>query len=200
MNIKSKNKDIEIQLKLFEQISKNKDHSQRSLSKNMNIALGLANSTLKKFLKKGLLKLSQAPFRRYSYYITPKGFIEKTKLVSDFIVSSLGFYRKAKTEYEKLLLNINKKKIIIFVGISDLTDIAVLVSKIHNIKISFIYAVNYSQKSYCGIKVKRNLNDFKNYKKNGIFILTTSKNISVKYNQLNKQGYIINKPDFLFLD
>ena len=60
--------------------------------------------------------------------------------------------------------------------------------------------MNYSQKSYCGIKVKRNLNDFKNYKKNGIFILTTSKNISVKYNQLNKQGYTINKPDFLFLD
>ena len=131
MNIKSKNKDIEIQLKLFEQISKNKDHSQRSLSKNMNIALGLANSTLKKFLKKGLLKLSQAPFRRYSYYITPKGFIEKTKLVSDFIFSSLGFYRKAKTEYEKLLLNVNKKKIIVLVGISDLTDIVVLVSKIY---------------------------------------------------------------------
>ena len=151
-------------------------------------------------LKKGLLKLSQAPLRRYSYYITPKGFVEKTKLVSDFIVSSLGFYRKAKTEYEKMLLSINKKKIIILVGISDLTDIAVLVSSIHNIKISFIYAIDYHQKSYCGIKVKKNLDDFKSYKNNSIFILTTSNNISEKYNKLNKTGYVINKPDFLFLD
>lgn len=197
MNIRSKNKDIEMQIKLFEQISKTKNHSQRSLSKNMNVALGLANSTLKKFLKKGLLKLSQAPLRRYSYYITPKGFVEKTKLVSDFIVSSLGFYKEAKTEYEKLLLSSNKKKIIL-VGVSDLTDIAVLVSKIHNIKISFIYDINFAQKSYCGIKIKKNLDDIK--KNKYVFILTVSKNISERYNKLSRAGFVINKPNFLFLD
>mgnify|MGYP001283295841 FL=1 len=197
MNIRSKNKDIEMQIKLFEQISKTANHSQRSLSKNMNVALGLANSTLKKFLKKGLLKLSQAPLRRYSYYITPKGFVEKTKLVSDFIVSSLGFYKEAKSEYEKLLLSSNKKKII-FVGVSDLTDIAVLVSKIHNIKISFIYDINFAPKSYCGIKIKKNLGDIK--KNKYVFILTASKNISERYNKLSKQGFVINKPNFLFLD
>ena len=197
MNIRSKNKDIEMQIKLFEQISKTKNHSQRSLSKNMNVALGLANSTLKKFLKKGLLKLSQAPLRRYSYYITPKGFVEKTKLVSDFIVSSLGFYKEAKTEYEKLLLSSNKKKIIL-VGVSDLTDIAVLVSKIHNIKISFIYDISFAQKSYCGIKIKKNLDDIK--KNKYVFILTVSKNISERYNKLSRAGFVINKPNFLFLD
>ena len=196
MNIKPKNKDIEIQIKLFEQISKTKNHSQRSLSKNMNVALGLANSTLKKFLKKGLLKLSQAPLRRYSYYITPKGFVEKTKLVSDFIVSSLDFYRKAKTEYEKMLLSSSRKKIIL-VGISDLTDIAVLASKMHNIKISFIYDINFAQKSYCGITVRKSLEEVKKNKNKYVFILTVSKNISDKYSKLNKTGFVINKPDFL---
>ena len=59
----------------------------------------------------------------------------------------------------KLLLSSNKKKII-FVGVSDLTDIAVLVSKIHNIKISFIYDINFAPKSYCGIKIKKNLRKY----------------------------------------
>ena len=95
------NKNTEIELKLFNQIEKTKNHTQRSISKELNIALGLSNALIKKFLNKGFLKLSQAPMKRYFYYITPKGLVEKAKLTSEFLTSSFDFYNKIKDQYEK---------------------------------------------------------------------------------------------------
>ena len=89
-------KNIEVELKLFNNISKNNKTTQRSISKELDVALGFANSLIKKFLRKGLLKITEAPMKRYIYYITPKGFVEKSKLVGQFIDSSLTFYKKTK--------------------------------------------------------------------------------------------------------
>ena len=89
-------KNIEVELKLFNKISKNNKTTQRSISKELDVALGFANSLIKKFLRKGLLKITEAPMKRYIYYITPKGFVEKSKLVGQFIDSSLAFIRRLK--------------------------------------------------------------------------------------------------------
>ena len=56
MNVESK-KNVEIELKLLAKIQENKNISQRSISKELNVALGFANSLVKKFVKKGFLKL-----------------------------------------------------------------------------------------------------------------------------------------------
>ena len=53
------NKLIRLELKLLNEISKSKNHSQRSLSKDLNVALGLANALIKKFVSKGILKLQE---------------------------------------------------------------------------------------------------------------------------------------------
>ena len=138
MNDKT-NKLLSLELKLLNEISKSKNHSQRSLSKDLNVALGLANAIIKKFVSKGILKLQQAPMRRYFYYLTPKGFVEKAKLTKEFLDSSLLFYSRAKDEYEKLIkINKKKNKKIILLGKSELTEIATLAASINNIKIDLI--------------------------------------------------------------
>ena len=45
---------------------------------------------LKNFLKKGIIKVQQAPYKRYVYYLTPEGFSEKSKLVLEYITDSLS--------------------------------------------------------------------------------------------------------------
>jgi len=45
----------------------------------LDIALGLVNAYVKRSIKKGLVKVSQAPARRYAYYLTPQGFSEKSR-------------------------------------------------------------------------------------------------------------------------
>ena len=197
MNVK-KLKDVEIELKLINELQKNNEQSQRSISKELDVALGLANSLIKRFVKKGFLKLSEAPMKRYIYYLTPKGILEKTKLTSEYIQSSLEFYKKVKLGYESELKKIISKKNhnIILVGISELTEIAVIVANINNIKISFIYDERSKLKKSCGIKVKKIIP--KN--KKNILILTESKNpiqVLEKLKEMKFKNVIV--PDFLMV-
>jgi DNA-binding MarR family transcriptional regulator len=54
------------------------DVTQRSLSRDLGIAVGLVNAYVKRCTKRGLIKVRQIPPRRYGYYLTPKGFVEKS--------------------------------------------------------------------------------------------------------------------------
>ena len=129
--------NVETEIKLFDKLSESKNHTQRSISKDLGIALGVANALIKKFLKKGLLKLRSAPMKRYFYYVTTEGFVEKAKLVKEYVHSSLDFYRKVRTEYDKVF-KLNKNKELILVGISELTEIAILSANLSGTKISYI--------------------------------------------------------------
>ena len=74
--------------------------------------------------------------KRYLYYLTPKGLVEKTKLTKEFLETSLFFFKKSKEEYENEFKKIkNKNKIIVLCGISDFTDIAILAAKIKTLKL-----------------------------------------------------------------
>lgn len=197
---KSYNKNTEIELRLFNQIEKNKNHSQRSISKELNIALGLSNALIKKFLSKGFLKLSQAPMKRYFYYITPRGLIEKAKLTKEFLTSSLDFYNKIRNQYEKEFQKIKKQKPskIILIGISEFTEIAILAAKITEVKIDYIVEPNFKKKKFCDISIKTNINRFLNLKQNVFFILSSQKGISNILTKIPKNRYLV-KPDFLLL-
>ncbi|MBL18369.1 MAG: hypothetical protein CMC82_00870 [Flavobacteriaceae bacterium] len=198
MNIRNE-KNIELELKLLTKINESENVSQRSISKDLDVALGLANALIKKFVKKGFLKLKEAPMQRYLYYLTPEGMLEKTKLTKQFLESSLLFYKKAKEEYEKEFLNLKRKKdsLIVLVGVSDLTDIAFLAAKIHNVKISYIFDKNNNKKEHCGIKIISNFNSIKSDSKL-YFLQTSSVNSKKVYDEI-KGKYKIFKPKFLMI-
>jgi len=193
-------KNVELELKLLNEIERKKNHSQRSLSKNLNVALGLANAILKKFVNKGVLKLKQAPMRRYFYYLTPKGFVEKTKLTKEFLKSSLEFYSIAKDEYEKEIIKLKlKRKKIILLGKSELTEIAILAANIHNLKIESILLKTSDEKSFCGVEIVNRI-DSKRYNKLNTSLLLTDFSGKVDiYNDL-KKNYEISCPKFLSLN
>ena len=195
-------KNTEIELKLFNQIENTKNHTQRSISKELNIALGLSNALIKKFLNKGFLKLSQAPMKRYFYYITPRGLVEKAKLTSEFLTSSFDFYNKIKDQYEKEFNKIKKQKQkpskIILVGISEFTEIAILAAKITEVKIDYIAESSFKKKKFCDIAVRTNISYFLNLKQNTYFVLSSQKGINNFLKKIPKNRFLV-KPDFLLL-
>src|SRR5262245_40717266 len=69
-----------IRLGLLESAERDSAQSQRRLAAGLGIAVGLVNIYLKRCVKKGLLKMTEAPARRYAYYLTPSGFSEKARL------------------------------------------------------------------------------------------------------------------------
>ena len=64
-----------IVLGLLTSVETDGSRSQRHIAAELGVALGLVNAYLKRAVKKGLVKVSQAPARRYAYYLTPQGFL-----------------------------------------------------------------------------------------------------------------------------
>jgi DNA-binding MarR family transcriptional regulator len=102
--------------------------SQRRLAEELGIALGLVNAYLKRCIKKGLVKVSQAPARRYAYYLTPQGFAEKSRLTVEYLSSSFSFFRQAKADCTRIFQSAREQNFqnLVLCGKSDLAEIAVL--------------------------------------------------------------------------
>lgn len=134
-------------------------HTQRSLAARIGVALGLTNSLLKRAIHKGLVKVSQAPAKRFAYYVTPKGFTEKSRLVAEYLSTSLSFFRQAKEEYGVLFAELKEKGIdrIVLCGTGELAEIAVLAAHELDIEIQFIVQQGSNLEEFCGYGVRNNL-------------------------------------------
>jgi DNA-binding MarR family transcriptional regulator len=102
--------------------------TQRGLAARIGVALGLTNTLMKRAIRKGLVKVKDAPAKRFAYYVTPKGFSEKGKLVAEYLSSSLTFYRQARAEYVDIYdraRQFGHKRIALY-GVGELAEIAIL--------------------------------------------------------------------------
>ncbi len=122
----SQQKEDSATLEILQAIENKRDVTQRHLADRLDVALGLANSYLKRCVRKGLVKIHQAPANRYFYYLTPKGFTEKSRLTTKYLTTSFDFYRKAGESLSEIYLDCenNDRKNIVFCGISELAEIA----------------------------------------------------------------------------
>lgn len=129
--------------------------SQRRIAAELDVALGLVNAYLKRAIKKGFVKVGQAPARRYAYYLTPQGFTEKSRLTVQFLSSSFSLFRKAKEEYAKILdrsqaLGFRR---IVLAGQSDLCEIAILCAVDGPISIVAVVDPDVAATRFIGVKV-----------------------------------------------
>jgi len=117
-----------IVLGLLESVERDGAQSQRKLASDLGIALGLVNAYLKRCVKKGLLKIGQAPARRYAYYLTPHGFAEKSRLTVEYLSSSFSFFRRAREDCSSVLKAARARgwNRIALIGVSDLAEIATI--------------------------------------------------------------------------
>ena len=148
-------------LEILEAIHKQSDVTQRSLAKRMDVALGLANSYLKRCVRKGWVKIHQAPANRYLYYLTPTGFTEKSRLTAQYLSISFSFYRKAGESCSEImrccaLRNHNR---MLLCGISDLAEIASLRALEHDIHVVGVYDRNATVTRFFDKTVSTNLNE-----------------------------------------
>jgi DNA-binding MarR family transcriptional regulator len=72
-------------LQILDELAKNDNVTQRDLSSRLGIALGLVNSYVKNLVAKGYITVKAIPPKRYGYYLTPKGIMEKTRLACDLL-------------------------------------------------------------------------------------------------------------------
>ena len=158
MNKKHERED-ELVLELLDAIGKRSDISQRHLARHLGVALGLANSYLKRCIRKGLIKIRQAPANRYLYYLTPKGFAEKSRLTAKYLSISFDFYRQASASCTRVLEGCAARgwRRVLLCGVSDLAEIASLRALETDVEIVGVYDADSEQTRFVGLDVWKEL-------------------------------------------
>jgi DNA-binding MarR family transcriptional regulator len=113
-------------LQFLEEIEQNPKVSQRELSNKFGIALGVTNACIKRMARRGWIRLKGIPPRRIAYYITPKGFTEKTNLALRFFSYNIRHYAEMKKQISKKLIEMQRSgvKRVAFYGVSDEMEVA----------------------------------------------------------------------------
>ncbi|WP_343564245.1 hypothetical protein [Kiloniella sp. b19] len=167
--------DLKADIELLHSLEEAQIISQMSLAKRIGISIGFTNTLLKRAIHKGYIKAKSAPYKRYSYYLTPKGFSEKSRLIIEYLETSLNFFRKAKQEYASLLLRAKSqnKESIVLLGSGELAEIAIMASWDAEVTISAIVCPLTEKKSINNIPVHRELSDLHDY---DLLLLSDSRN------------------------
>jgi DNA-binding MarR family transcriptional regulator len=148
-----KAEEARIMLGLLDSVERNGGQSQRRLASELGIALGLVNAYLKRCVKKGLVKASQAPARRYVYYLTPQGFAEKSRLTVEYLSYSFGFFRQAKADCSALfkVARARGQTRVVLAGKSDLAEIASLCAQESGVAIVAVVDPRASENRVLGL-------------------------------------------------
>jgi hypothetical protein len=130
-------RENDITMDLLHAVHADAQASQRSLSKQLDIALGLTNSYLKRCVSRGWIKVSETPARRYAYYLTPQGFAEKSRRTASYLYNSFRFYRRARNHCDEALAAAADGGLrrVALAGAGELAEIALLCALQHEVEV-----------------------------------------------------------------
>jgi DNA-binding MarR family transcriptional regulator len=133
-------KEGRLTLDLLKLIDTDAHATQRKMADELGIALGLANSYLKRCIHKGFVKVMTVPANRYAYYLTPSGLAEKSKLVGRYLSYSLQFFRDAKGQCEQAFVTCTERgwRRVTICGTGDLAEIAVLCARSFDMEVTAV--------------------------------------------------------------
>lgn len=150
-------RDDQVTLELLDAIEQRSDVSQRHLAAKLGIALGLTNSYLKRCARKGYVKVKEVPANRYLYYLTPKGFAEKSRLTAQFLSTSLTFYRQSAESCSELYQVCEEQgwRKVVLCGASDLAEIAYTRSAAAGVEVVGVFDPGSEATSIIGVPILR---------------------------------------------
>ncbi|HXQ52144.1 MAG TPA: winged helix-turn-helix transcriptional regulator [Stellaceae bacterium] len=142
---------VGIVLGMLSAVERDSNVTQRHLARELGIALGLANAYLKRCAKKGYIKVRQVPLNRYTYYLTPRGFAEKSRLTAEYLTVSFDFFRRARRDAVSLLAACNERgwKRAALWGAGELAEVMVLSAAEAEVEILCVVDAASGQQS-CG--------------------------------------------------
>jgi len=151
------NKEESLTLELLQAIDQRSDVTQRNLADRLDVALGLANSYLKRCVRKGLVKVKQVPPNRYLYYLTPMGFTEKSRLTTEYLRRSFNFYREASESMSWIMRRCESegRARLCLAGVSELAEIALIRAREFPLTIAAVFDPDCAAETYLGVPVLR---------------------------------------------
>ena len=143
-------------LRLMAEIDRHDDHSQRALSRRLNLSLGLVNTFLKRLVNKGYFKVKTMPKNRLKYFLTPEGLARKSRLTVEYLQYSMNFYKDIKHLLLKNYKEMEKNDVrsILFYGAGEVAELAFLYIQLTSLKLAGIIDDEQRGKDFFGLKIE----------------------------------------------
>ena len=97
---------------LFNTVENSPDINQRKLARELGISLGLTNTYFQRVLKKGWIRAKKVKPRRWLYFLTPQGALEKSQLSLSYMHRTLESFRELKNKGDEHLRILSEKGVI----------------------------------------------------------------------------------------
>ena len=112
-------------LTLFNTVECSPEINQRQLALELDVSLGLTNTYFQRVLKKGWILAQQVKPRRWLYFLTPQGALEKSRLSLSYLHRTLNSFRELKSKGDEHLKILSEKGVkgIHLCGDNDLTEV-----------------------------------------------------------------------------
>lgn len=129
--------NVEHELQLLEALESDPETTQADLAARVGVAVGTVNWYLKRWSKKGYVKVRRIGRWQWSYLLTPEGIARKTRLASEYVDASLRLYRRTRSAAKQLLREVRTREHeqIQLVGEGEIADICRLTCLEMNIEI-----------------------------------------------------------------
>ena len=156
IQIKEKLGDLDIrELEILERLENNGHLTQRDLSKDVGIALGLVNHLLKKMVTKGWIKIKNIDSKKIRYLITPEGAREKSSLLYKRVESTIHFYLEAKRVIKDKIIHLKNEGIedVSIYGINHISEVLYIVLKELGLELVSVVEEKKEGEEWFGYKV-----------------------------------------------
>ena len=153
------------ELQILEEMEFDPRISQRNLSQNLGIALGLANLLIKSMVQKGYIKASKLSWKRWVYIVTPTGFTRKIQLTLAYIDRFFDQYKNVREILKNQLdnLNLNSESRIALLGNKEFTELAYICLRDMGITEIDVISQNSNEKFLGNNTIKLEYVDLKNH-------------------------------------
>jgi DNA-binding MarR family transcriptional regulator len=164
------------ELEILEKIENNGHMTQRDLSREVGIALGLVNHLLKKMVRKGWIKIKNVDAKRMRYLITRQGAKEKSSLLYKRVESTIHFYLEAKRVIKEKVQHLKNEGVenVSIYGINHIAEVLFIVLKELGLRLECVVDNDRKGGEWFGYKVI-NIDEFLKYNTSVLILASFNK-------------------------
>ena len=113
------------EFRIIDEIGKDLNTTQRRISHQIGLSLGMTNIIMKTLIEKGYVKVKGLDRRRVQYILTPRGFAEKVKKTHRYLLRTIDTLKTVKEKIQDTVLEYYGKgeKNFTILGKGELADI-----------------------------------------------------------------------------
>ena len=116
------------EFEILKSVDEDSHLNNRKAASKLGVSVKLAHTILNRMVKKGLLNIKKENSRKWHYFLTPSGIVEKARLTMSFFDFSMQFYKEARKLSAQLCkdLSIDGRKDVVLIGAGELAEIVYL--------------------------------------------------------------------------